>query len=159
MSSCPGRADKGAEVICREGVSLLLGQVRTDRLTAHQLERGQEPGVFPSLTSPRGFPKHCEETHHVPQAAQCKASVGGPKCREEIDCPFYVLPRHFRHFLSSFRIWQDLLPCRVSGLYYSAQQNLAAGEGSAFNIFFLFFKSSYPHNPQCECKTTHHVKK
>ena len=34
LSSCPGGAEKGAEVICWEGVSLLLGQVRTDRLTA-----------------------------------------------------------------------------------------------------------------------------
>ena len=34
LSSCPGGAEKGAEVMCWEGVSLLLGQVRTDRLTA-----------------------------------------------------------------------------------------------------------------------------
>lgn len=34
VTSCPGGAEKGEVVICWEGVSVLLGQVRTDRLTA-----------------------------------------------------------------------------------------------------------------------------
>lgn len=138
LSSCPGGAEKG-EVICREGVSLLLGQVRTDRLRASQLERGQEPRVFPSLVSPRGFPKHCGETHHVPQAAQCKASVGGLKCRggDRLPPPCAPLP------LQAFpELFQDLarLACFPAGcLVHTTLHSKTWPQEREVPLIFSFF--------------------
>lgn len=158
LSSCPGGVEKGAEVICWGGVSLLLGQVRTDRLTASW--RGVKNQDSSRVSRAReGFVNIVGRRTMCPPAAQCRTSVGGPKCKEGDWLTLHMLLCHFRCFLSLFRIWQDLLPYRVCSPCYSAQQNLAAGERNAFNIFLFFFKSSYLLHPQHECKATCRVRK
>ena len=95
LSSCPGGAEKGAEVICWEGVSLLLGQVRTDRLTASW--RGVKNQDSSRVSHPReGFVNIVRRRTVCPPAAQCKTSVRGPKCKggDQLPPPHAPLPLH-----------------------------------------------------------------
>lgn len=154
LRSGPGGMEKVAEVICWEGVFLSLGQVRRDKLRASWTKLGSRTKTLPKSHIPQMFPKHCREIQCMSPSNSVQGKCQETQMYERNWLPLHAPSCHFRRFPSSFRVLQDLLPYRASSLRYSAQQNLAA-----LNIFFHFFKSSYPLHPQCECKATHQVRK
>lgn len=118
LSSCPGGVEKGAKVICWEGASLLLGQVRTDRLTASW--RGVKNQDSSRVSHPKeDFLSIVGRCTVCTPAAQCKASIGGPKCRggdrlppPRAPLPLQVFPELFQdlaRFPSLQGIWSVLL--------------------------------------------------